>query len=211
MPIDRRFVRLVAVGIAVHALLMLPWSPLGAVVSHAFCAIANTLADPICWHGLMGMRFHPSAWRATLVLSYIASPGEVADLATLSTLNLHVLPYTPLSVVVALSVAAPGGNAGARLRSFVLAFAFNALAASAIVALDVVRELSEVQDKVVLLARHDASVHLVELPSAGRWLLGAMEGISSSGCSGLAMVSWCLARWMTSPGRGWLWLERAAS
>ncbi len=213
-PLDRRFVRLALRAILVGALLLAPWPGLGAAFTRAVGAVANVVAGDLRWHaqpplGLgnehtLAIAFRPAlevdsggrpipdpAWHTVLTIRDIESGA-----ATRSAINVRFLVYVPLAIFVALTLAAPIERSRAWARSVALGLVLLAAFVSLSLALPVVGLLS------------DDRVRGIELGDTAKGLLEAAYLTLIEMGSANAILLWALARWLTNPSGGWLWLHR---
>jgi hypothetical protein len=202
LMLDRRFARLLLVGPLVLIACLWPWPGLGSAFCRVFCATANTLSRAVPWDAIAGIEFRPGD-DSFAAMRVVSANGSAA--LNVCSFNVRLVAYLPLSVFVALVVAAPGGRAGGRLRAIAFGSFLVAAALCLCVGAEVARALSHVW--IEDLDRAEGRRHIVEVGAVGQWVFDVIHGITATGGSSVVIMLWALSRWIACPHRGWLWLE----
>jgi hypothetical protein len=176
---------------------LVPWPGLGAAFTRAFCAVGNAAASLCQSHPPLRFEFEPAAghsWSTTVVVRDSSPGGGSVDVFNL---YLRVLVYAPLSLFVALSVAAAEADRRAHARAFAIGLAM----VLGLLGLAIVSEVTVVLSHVWAAPTGAASqrVHLVQLGPAASWVLSAVYRTISS-CSYVFVVAiWAFSRWWLAP------------
>jgi hypothetical protein len=214
MPrVDPRFLRLGLRATLLCALLLAPWPGVGTLFTTAFSRVANVVVRDMRWHPPSAFGF---ASERSIAISFqpasIASPGTLSDATwyvvlairdvdsgavTRSAIHLRFLVYVPLSVFVALTVAAPARWSRAWVGSVALGAGLLAVFACASVALPVVELLA------------GERVRALELRETTASLLDALKLTLIEMGSANAVLLWAIARWFVNRKGSWLWLTEA--